>query len=198
MDVTGFPETGPDQGRRRDHRLPGGALRRAGHPARAHQRAADRQGAVPRHRAARFGGLRPRACRPASSRRPGRAPDGSATSIRRWRRTSRTPRADGQVVVAVANPRLWSRFCAAVGAEALEHDPRFATNSDRLANRDALNARHPRSCSRDKTVDSLLERLTRRRRAVRPRAHHRRGARRIRSSPPAQMLVDIPAGERSR
>jgi crotonobetainyl-CoA:carnitine CoA-transferase CaiB-like acyl-CoA transferase len=46
---------------------------------------------------------------------------------------------DGEVVVAVANPRLWSRFCAAVGAEALEHDPRFATNSARLANRTALN-----------------------------------------------------------
>src|SRR6185436_5099092 len=26
------------------------------------------------------------------------------------------PAADGQVIVAVANPRLWSRFCAAVGA----------------------------------------------------------------------------------
>ncbi len=45
------------------------------------------------------------------------------------------PAADGQVIVAVANPRLWSRFCAAVGAEGLEHDPRFATNTDRLRNR---------------------------------------------------------------
>jgi crotonobetainyl-CoA:carnitine CoA-transferase CaiB-like acyl-CoA transferase len=49
------------------------------------------------------------------------------------------PAADGSVVVAVANERLWSRFCAAVGAGELEHDPRFATNSDRLANREALN-----------------------------------------------------------
>jgi crotonobetainyl-CoA:carnitine CoA-transferase CaiB-like acyl-CoA transferase len=51
------------------------------------------------------------------------------------------PARDGHVVVAVANERLWSRFCAAVGAADLEHDPRFATNSDRLAHREALNAR---------------------------------------------------------
>jgi formyl-CoA transferase len=68
------------------------------------------------------------------------------------------PAKDGQVVVAVANPRLWSRFCAAVGAPALESDPRFATNTVRLANRallkDAIVA-----LFRDQTVDSLLERL---------------------------------------
>jgi len=69
------------------------------------------------------------------------------------------PAADGYVVVAVANPRLWSRFCAAVGAEALERDPRFASNSDRLKNRAALN---DRICElfRDQNVDSLIERMT--------------------------------------
>ncbi|HET7131552.1 MAG TPA: CoA transferase, partial [Gammaproteobacteria bacterium] len=66
---------------------------------------------------------------------------------------------DGEVVVAVANPRLWSRFCAAVGAEALEHDPRFATNSARLANRTALNdALH--ALFRDHTVEALIGRLS--------------------------------------
>ena len=45
------------------------------------------------------------------------------------------PAADGAVIVAVANPRLWTRFCAAIGDAALEHDPRFATNSERLAHR---------------------------------------------------------------
>ena len=50
------------------------------------------------------------------------------------------PAADGHVVVAVANPRLWTRFCAAMGIAHLEHDPRFASNTDRLANREALNA----------------------------------------------------------
>jgi crotonobetainyl-CoA:carnitine CoA-transferase CaiB-like acyl-CoA transferase len=34
------------------------------------------------------------------------------------------PAADGYVIVAVANPRLWSRFCSAVGAEGLEADGR--------------------------------------------------------------------------
>src|SRR5688572_10276961 len=68
------------------------------------------------------------------------------------------PASDGQVVVAVANPRLWSRFCAAVGAEALEHDPRFASNTDRLANRSALNA-YIYDLFKDQTVESLLERL---------------------------------------
>jgi crotonobetainyl-CoA:carnitine CoA-transferase CaiB-like acyl-CoA transferase len=68
------------------------------------------------------------------------------------------PAADGHLIVAVANPRLWSRFCAAIGAEALEHDPRFATNSDRLVNRELLNERI-RALFEDTTVDVLLERL---------------------------------------
>ena len=68
------------------------------------------------------------------------------------------PAADGHIIVAVANPRLWSRFCAAVGAEALEHDPRFATNSDRLVNRELLNQRI-RALFADTTVEVLLERL---------------------------------------
>ena len=69
------------------------------------------------------------------------------------------PARDGDVVVAVANPRLWSRFCAAVGAEALELDPRFATNSARLANRRALNAAIA-GLFAGHTVDSLIDRLT--------------------------------------
>ena len=66
--------------------------------------------------------------------------------------------ADGQVIVAVANPRLWSRFCKAVGLEDLEDDPRFATNSDRLAHRVALNERieHVFVATR---VDELIDRL---------------------------------------
>jgi crotonobetainyl-CoA:carnitine CoA-transferase CaiB-like acyl-CoA transferase len=68
------------------------------------------------------------------------------------------PAADGSVIVAVANPRLWSRFCTAVGLEALEHDPRFATNSDRLENRDAMN-HLIRECFKEKSVELLIERL---------------------------------------
>ncbi len=69
------------------------------------------------------------------------------------------PASDGYVVVAVANPRLWSRFCAAAGAEALEHDPRFATNSDRLKNRPALNEAIA-TLFRHQTVSSIIDRLT--------------------------------------
>jgi formyl-CoA transferase len=69
------------------------------------------------------------------------------------------PAADGQVIVAVANPRLWSRFCGAVDAPHLEHDPRFATNSDRLRNRPALNDAI-RGLFESQTVDSLIDRLT--------------------------------------
>ena len=68
------------------------------------------------------------------------------------------PAADGYVVVAVANPRLWTRFCTAVGAADLEHHPRFANNSDRLANRIELNARI-RALFRHETVDALLAKL---------------------------------------
>ena len=69
------------------------------------------------------------------------------------------PASDGHVIVAVANPRLWSRFCTAIGAEALEHDPRFATNDARLTNRATLN--HTiRELFRSQTVDSLIDRLT--------------------------------------
>ena len=67
--------------------------------------------------------------------------------------------ADGYVVVAVANPRLWSRFCAATGAEALEHDPRFASNTDRLAHREALNG-YIRDVFKDQSVDALIEKLS--------------------------------------
>jgi crotonobetainyl-CoA:carnitine CoA-transferase CaiB-like acyl-CoA transferase len=67
--------------------------------------------------------------------------------------------ADGHVIVAVANPRLWSRFCSAMGVKALEHDPRFATNSDRLKNRKELNEI---ICPMFATqsVDSLIDRLS--------------------------------------
>src|SRR4029450_5450539 len=69
------------------------------------------------------------------------------------------PASDGQVIVAVANPRLWSRFCAAVDAHSLEHDPSFADNSERVKNRAALKARIGELFA-DKTVDWLIERLS--------------------------------------
>ena len=69
------------------------------------------------------------------------------------------PARDGDVIVAVANPRLWSRFCSAIGGEHLEHDPRFATNDARLANRASLNDAI-RALFANEDVDSLIERLS--------------------------------------
>ena len=66
--------------------------------------------------------------------------------------------ADGLVVVAVGNPRLWTQFCIAIDAEELERDPRFATNTDRMAHRDVLLAELTRrvgSWTRDELIDRL-------------------------------------------
>ncbi len=46
--------------------------------------------------------------------------------------------ADGHVIVAVGNDGQFGRFCGFLGLDALPGDPRFATNSARLNNRDAL------------------------------------------------------------
>ncbi len=105
------------------------------------------------------------------------------------------PAADGHVVVAVANPRLWSRFCSAVGAETLEHDPRFATNDDRLRNRSILNEAI-RELFRDKPVDLLIDRLSA---AGVPCGRVRTIDEVLRDPQLAarQMLLDLPAGDQS-
>jgi len=46
--------------------------------------------------------------------------------------------ADAYFVVAVGNDGLWHRFCRGLGLTALLTDPRFATNPDRVQNREAL------------------------------------------------------------
>lgn len=46
--------------------------------------------------------------------------------------------ADGYVNVAVANQALWERFCTAFDLAAVHGDPRFATNAERVTNREAL------------------------------------------------------------
>jgi len=45
---------------------------------------------------------------------------------------------DRWFVLGAANDRQWDLLCQVIGHPELEDDPRFATNSDRLANRDAL------------------------------------------------------------
>jgi crotonobetainyl-CoA:carnitine CoA-transferase CaiB-like acyl-CoA transferase len=46
--------------------------------------------------------------------------------------------ADGELALAVASERQWPRACEALGMPALARDPRFATNGDRVVNRDEL------------------------------------------------------------
>ncbi len=46
--------------------------------------------------------------------------------------------ADGHVIVAVGNDGQFRRLCDVLEMPALADDPRFATNADRVANRDAL------------------------------------------------------------
>jgi crotonobetainyl-CoA:carnitine CoA-transferase CaiB-like acyl-CoA transferase len=47
---------------------------------------------------------------------------------------------DAPFVIAVANETIWNRFCKVIGRDDLAHDPRFATNADRVANRFGLTA----------------------------------------------------------
>ncbi len=65
---------------------------------------------------------------------------------------------DGLLIVAVANPRLWVRFCDAIERPDLRADPRFATNTDRVAHRDALKQELETQLQRF-TVDELTARL---------------------------------------
>src|SRR5690606_31938547 len=41
-------------------------------------------------------------------------------------------------LVQVSNEIQWKKFCAVIGAESVVDDPRFATNPERVKNRDAL------------------------------------------------------------
>lgn len=66
--------------------------------------------------------------------------------------------ADGLVVVAVGNERLWKQFCKAIDAADLERHPDYATNTDRMAHRPRLIAElTPRLAAY--TRDELIERL---------------------------------------
>src|SRR5437762_14366182 len=64
----------------------------------------------------------------------------------------------GSIIVAVANPRLWRRFCDAVERPELYDDPRFTSNSDRVANRHILK-QELETIFAHHTVDELTARL---------------------------------------
>ena len=48
------------------------------------------------------------------------------------------PTADAPLMVAVGSDGLWRRFTSATGIDELADDPRYATNPDRVGNRDTL------------------------------------------------------------
>lgn len=48
------------------------------------------------------------------------------------------PTADGHVMIAAGNDAIFGRLCEALELGALADDPRYATNADRVENRDAL------------------------------------------------------------
>jgi len=47
---------------------------------------------------------------------------------------------DGDVILACGNDNLFNKFCEVAGCQALARDARFATNSKRVENRDAITA----------------------------------------------------------
>jgi crotonobetainyl-CoA:carnitine CoA-transferase CaiB-like acyl-CoA transferase len=65
---------------------------------------------------------------------------------------------DGHLVVATRQEGFWRRLCDALGEPGLAADPRFATNAERIANRDALVPQLER-IFRTRTVADWLERL---------------------------------------
>jgi crotonobetainyl-CoA:carnitine CoA-transferase CaiB-like acyl-CoA transferase len=65
---------------------------------------------------------------------------------------------EGQIIVAVGNPRLWKQFCDAIERVDMFDDPRFSTNANRLAHRAALKAEIERAFARYSLTD-LIARL---------------------------------------
>jgi crotonobetainyl-CoA:carnitine CoA-transferase CaiB-like acyl-CoA transferase len=70
----------------------------------------------------------------ATGRQPG--PMGSALGSIAPYRAFRTT--DGHVMIAAGNDAIFGRLCDALGLDSVAEDPRFATNADRVQNRDAL------------------------------------------------------------
>ena len=68
------------------------------------------------------------------------------------------PTADGHLNVACGNQKLWEEFCAAIGREGLATDERFATNSARVNNMDALETELS-EVLRTKTTDEWVDLL---------------------------------------
>ena len=92
----------------------------------------------------------------ASGRLPERHPSGSQSLVI----FEALDTADGQIIVAAANDRLFGRFAGALGHPEWAQDARFRTNADRFASKAAL-MEMVRSIMRRHTTAEWLERLER-------------------------------------
>jgi crotonobetainyl-CoA:carnitine CoA-transferase CaiB-like acyl-CoA transferase len=63
--------------------------------------------------------------------------------------------ADGRIVVTVGSERQWPRLCRALGLPALADDPRFATNGNRVTNREELSTTLQRRLGERTTAEWL-------------------------------------------
>ena len=70
--------------------------------------------------------------------------------------------AEGELVLAVGNDRQFAGLCEELGAPELATDPRFATNPDRVANREALGAELERLLAARPAADWAAALLARR------------------------------------
>ena len=188
MDVTGFPETRPDQGRRGDHRLPRGAVRRAGHPAGAHQPGAHRGGPVRGHRAPRRRGLDPR---PAGGHRGGDRQESRAA----WATPpiTRPVRAvsgrDGQS--SLPSPiRACGRGSAGPSAPRTSSTTRALRPTAIASRTGSRSTNASRRCSRPTRVDEAHRSAHRRRRPVRTGTVNRRRAARCSAGRPGHARRD--------
>lgn len=69
------------------------------------------------------------------------------------------PASDGYLIIAANNDRQFERFCNVAGSPQLLKDKRFATNPDRVRNRDALVAAVS-AITRKRTIDDWIENLS--------------------------------------
>ena len=85
---------------------------------------------------------------------PGQAGNDHPTSIP----TGVFPTKDGVINIATAGGHIWERFCRVIGRDDLIENPDYATDTDRSANREALNAAIAAETARATTAE-WVERL---------------------------------------
>lgn len=88
----------------------------------------------------------------------GRVPGRSGTGLGMIAPYQAFPTEEAHVMIAAANDKLFRRLCGALDVSSVADDPRFATNADRVAHRDALIALLSER-TRGVASDDLVQRL---------------------------------------